>query len=390
MAVSAGLTAVAGFLKEFNSNQSAEFTQAVTSFIKVPVQFNADLAVTATTAVSFIRYREAAALIESNSAVTAVAIKRPDAFVTMSVISSQVASAERFRDPTATTLVVTATETSSIDRLRQGVGLLSVAATVTATATRIKPFSSNLNTAFAVSFLGGRLNDIDLVSPSFATVTASVTKSTDTQAAFSSQFASSTENIRVRFATTAMTTTASVAVTAVKTARITKTLDTAFSQAAAFRRFRDPNSTAISAQFTQTANGIKDTDVEGILSATVTLVVEIFVSKAIQAEAALFVTSTISTLNGRRRNTASALAVTATTSSNIRKLTGFTLAVASTTTLNANLVFYFRGGSANLVSQGFVLTAGEVINIDPRLQLIIKPETRRLLITSETRILQVL
>jgi hypothetical protein len=392
--VAADLTAeastntIAGYLQQGESALTSQAVFEVTSFIKVPVQFAADLAANAAIAVDYTRIRDADSAVTSEIALSATVNANPDAIVPLSVAFTSNTINDRLRDTGQRNLEVIAEQAQSIDIFRGFNSDLALEATTSATITRIKQLASEVNAEFAVSFLGGRLNDIDLVSPSFALVTASVTKSTDTQAALTSEFASSTENIRVRFADTAMTTTAAVTASAVKTVDITKTLAGVATVTAAVRRFRDPNLTALSTQFTQTANGSKDTDVIGQLAVTATVVVEIFVSKAIQAEAALAVSSTISAVNDRRRNTASALVNAVVLTASVKKTAGITKELVVAATLSAQPT-KFTGIILTISAQGFVLVVGDVINIDPRLQLVIRPETRYLIINSETRVLTV-
>ena len=390
IAAVASMTIVAGFQKQAAGDLTSETAFAVTSFIKVPIQGEADLFSDAATTTTFIRSREATSALELITAVDVTAVKRPDAFVTMSLTAALDATAQRFRDPTATNLAVTVTETSSIDRFRQAAGDLSAAAAMTPTATRIKQFSSDLSTAFTVSFLGGRLNEINLVSPSFATILTAPVKTARTSSALQSTVSLTADNVRVRFSQADINSSSTVSVTAVKTARLTQTVSaivTTTATAGATRRF-DNNAFTVTAS--QSCGAVKIARFGSNPNPVFTLVGELFVTKAIQGEAAFAVTATFSAVSSPRRNTSAALAVTATAVTGIRKITGFTIALSVVSTPSAFFVFYFKGGSASLASQGFVLTAGEVINIDPRLQLIIKPETRRLLITSETRVLQVL
>jgi hypothetical protein len=344
---------------------------------------------TSAVTVDYTRIRDAASDVAGSTAITAAVNANPDAIIPLTIEFASNTVNDRLRDTGQRDLASTSVQAQTIDIFRGFASDLAVDAETETAVTRIKPLASAVSAEFAVSFLGGRLNDIDLVDSSFAEMTTTAVKTTGTGSIVEAVTTITADNVRVRYADSALAVNCTMTITAVKTTDIVQDLASASTETVSAGRFRDSGATALTTETTVFCEALRFATY-GINAVTeFTLTADVFVNKAIQAVGSWTVNSTVSSTATRIRPFSSDFAVTTTVTPTAVKTARTGSALAATTTVPAIPAIKYTGIILTVYANGFTLTAGDVINIDPRLQLVIRPETRYLIINSETRVLTV-
>ena len=321
--------------------------------------------------------------------------------------------------------------------------------TQTAIINSIRSTSSNQSSAFTTFINAGKNVEIGSALASQSTISVNAVKVTTTSADLNVVAAQSTANDRIRTTTVAVATTATVSVEAVKRTGIVLSLNTAATQSVTGFRIQEgqasisalysqltvafQNATgtvllesvttmqitaeknavgviALASQFTQTTNTAdsKTVRVSSAIAAQATLTVEGLRIQPAGGNLSAVVTQSTNTDQSKitRVTAAFVTAVTTTATAARTRSTPTTLSAATAIVCN-NIVL--RRASANLVDSFDVLcsvqyiiritatfsafnsqlTVGEIINIDPALQLMIEPETRIRKIPQETRVLSI-
>ena len=309
--------------------------------------------------------------------------------------------------------------------------------------------SSNQSSVFATAINAGKNVEIGSALASQSTISVNAVKVTTTSADLNVVGAQNTANDRLRTTTAALATTATVSVDAVKRTGIVLSLNTAATQSVTGFRiqqgqasisalysqltvaFQNATGTvllesvttmqitaeknavgviALASQFTQSTNSAdsKTVRVSSAIAAEFTQSVEGLRIQPAGADVSAQFTQTTNTDQSKitRVNAAFVTTVTTTATAARTRSTPTTLSAATAMVCN-NVVL--RQGNANLVdnfdllaSPQYIiritatfsafnsqLTVGEIINIDPALQLMIEPETRIRKIQQETRVLSI-
>lgn len=318
-------------------------------------------------------------------------------------------------------LTSTATQTASVRRIRLGSASLTSTATVSVSATNIKRATSALSATASQTAQGIITKNTSGSLTSTASVSVAVTRIRSTTSAQTSAFTLTAQASRIRVGDSALSVTASQTANNSRTRNFDTAFDSIASQLAAVARIGDgfvavdvnatmavsavKTATAVSEQqvnanisaqgiatvfgnsslnsnFTATINIERVKPVGGELSATFTQTAT--VRKITDFVKNFEVTATVSADNTRVRASSSALASTAT-----QNTVGDYLRLAQgTLSVNTELfvtVFSLVKAEANLQCQGFQLTAGRVIHLDPYYTYIIPQESREYIITEETR-----
>ncbi len=105
----------------------------------------------------------------------------------------------------------------------------------------------------------------------------------------------------------------------------------------------------------------------------------------VRAEANLSVSASMTVIIGAIEENIVLLVSAGTMTTDADKLADAFVTMPVTTTFTADVQRAFRTTSANLQVQGFQVTVGDIINLDPALTLTIKQEQRELIILPETR-----
>jgi hypothetical protein len=138
------------------------------------------------------------------------------------------------------------------------------------------------------------------------------------------------------------------------------------------------------AQFTVTATPISFTDSITLMMSSGTLTADVTVIPPIRIEANLVTTATLTVIIGSIEQFAVLTASSGTMSITAVKQTGILETLTTVSTVTATIKHY-KGIILTVTAFNTQLTAGDVINLDPYLTLMIKSETRGLLILKETR-----
>ena len=145
---------------------------------------------------------------------------------------------------------------------------------------------------------------------------------------------------------------------------------------------------ALSVSATFTADVSSFTDTITIMAAFGELTADVTVIPPIRIEADLTVETTLTAIIGSIEQFAILTVSSGTMQINAVKTTGAVIAATSETTQSTE-TFKFTGIVANFAAINITVTVGEVINIDPYLQIKIPAETRGLRILEETRVIHI-
>lgn len=320
--------------------------------------------------------------------------------------------------------------TTSINnrRVRYSTGALTSTATVVARGQRNAILNSALQSTATVVANLSRTERFTSALQSTATLTINSKKIVFVQSAQTSAFTQVTNQHVIRTTPAALTSQATVSAFAIKTVRATGAFQAFATELNIInkigRGFIHMDSTA-----TVHITGRVITDLPQFLHSTATLTANVINTKFGQSnqqvtasltlnptylrhtEVHATATATVQANAKRTRAISSTMGANAyqQTATDNSKLTGYQANLTSNTELTANNqivrlaqahlevtaeIPFALGGvmvrfEANLVCEGFVLTAGKVINIDPYYQIKIKPERRTLWIAEETRIISI-
>ena len=319
--------------------------------------------------------------------------------------------------------------------------------TITANQTA-RPTVNALVTSSLVTNAGKNV-EIGSALASQSTISVTAVKVTRTSADLNVVGAQSTANDRLRTTTVALATTATISIDAVKRTGIVLSLNTAATQSVTGFRIKQgqasisalysqlsvafQNATgtvlletvtamqitaeknavgviALASQFTQSTNSAdsKTVRVSSAIAAEFTQSVEGLRIQPAGADVSAQFTQTTNTANSKTTRVTAALATTVTTTATAARTRSTPTTLSAATAIVCNNVV-LRQASANLVDSFDVLcsvqyiiritatfsafnsqlTVGEIINIDPALQLMIEPETRIRKIQQETRVLSI-
>jgi hypothetical protein len=321
--------------------------------------------------------------------------------------------------------------------------------TQTAIISSIRSTSSNQSSAFTTFINAGKNVEIGSDLASQSTIAVNAVKATTTSADLNVVAAQSTANDRIRTTTAALATTATISITAVKRTGIVLGLNTAATQSAtAFRiqqgqasisalysqltvAFQNATGTvlletvtamqitaeknavgviALASQFTQSTDSAdsKTVRVSSAIAAEFTQSVEGLRIQPAGADVSAQFTQTTNTDQSKITRVTAAFVTTVTTTATAARTRSTPTTLSAATAIVCNNIV-LREANANLVdnfdllaSPQYIiritatfsafnsqLTVGEIINIDPALQLMIEPETRIRKIQQETRVLSI-
>lgn len=307
--------------------------------------FTANMAVSATQSTTALKVVAASAGITAQFSVNCQAVVRRSAVMSVTAISTQTTTAARSRS-TAVALSATMVQ---ITEPKKYVGFFSVENVITATQStagaRIR-FGIPQLSAIATELTAAAKNATGTISmASVATVSVTVRKITDRPQLLSAAFDLSVTAAKIVFAQ------GSSSAAATLSAEITRI---------------QPVTANCTAQSTVTAQATKRTGIISQMSASLSQSVTVL--RIRKSPVALNVVAAISTNNQILRLAQAQLNSQFTTLFTVTKLIK---------------------ASATLSAQGFVLTVGDVINIDPYYQITIAPESRSMFILAESRIITI-
>jgi hypothetical protein len=342
-----------------------------------------------------------------------------------------------------------ATLTAQPESVQFGQANAQVLTAITADVLRIRQGVLNLSSTATTAINAGKNVEIGSALVSQSTISVTAVKVTRTSADLNVVGAQSTANDRLRTTAVALASAVSATITAVKRTGIVVNAASVVSQSVTGFRiqqgqasisalysqlsvaFQNATGTvlletvtamqitaeknavgeiALSAQFTQTTNtaNSKTARVSSAIAAQATLTVEGLRIQPAGANLSAVVTQTTNTANSKitRVNAAFVTAVTTTATAARTRSTPTTLSAATAIVCNnvvlrqANANFtdsfdvlcsvqYIIRVTATFSAFNSQLTVGEIINIDPALQLMIEPETRIRKIQQETRVLSI-
>ena len=309
--------------------------------------------------------------------------------------------------------------------------------------------ASNQSSTFSTAINAGKNVEIGSDLASQSTISVNAVKVTRTSADLNVVAAQSTANDRTRTTTAALVTTATISIDAVKRTGIVLSLNTAATQSAtAFRiqqgqasisalysqltvAFQNATGTvlletvtamqitaeknavgviALASQFTQSTNSAdsKTVRVSSAIAAEFTQTAEGLRIQPAGADVSAQFTQTTNTDQSKTTRVTAAFVTTVTTAITAARTRSTPTTLSATTAMVCNNIV-LREANANLVdnfdllaSPQYIiritaeftafnsqLTVGEIINIDPALQLMIEPETRIRKIQQETRVLSI-
>jgi len=141
----------------------------------------------------------------------------------------------------------------------------------------------------------------------------------------------------------------------------------------------------LSSAFTLTADAQAFSGVASTMEVFATLSVDITVKPPIRIDATLVSTATLTVIVGAIEQFAVLAASAGTMLATATRIQTSAVAMNSVSNLTASIT-RTRGFTAALNSQGFVLTTGTIINIDPYLTLVVAPESRYYYVLPENRV----
>jgi hypothetical protein len=355
------------------------------------------------TVIEYYNEKNGYALIESRAslAVSAVTV----VFIEATIVQGQFTSSTqgsriRFGVTNATS---SSTLTAAARKTVRGAAALTSAFATSNNVNRIKPFAAAISANASLSAIGSPVRIIASQLSSEFTLSALADKRTGIVAAITSTGSIAVDNVRVRDVSTAFTSIASNLTAAFKNARGTILLESQFTSSIQAQKITDRPQSFVSA-FTQSAVARKTARGASTITSSVTMSV---IGVRVRRQAAALsssLTSVITTNNSKIVRTASAVLVETSQTTLNTRTRGITKTLTSTTALtcvfqiiitaSAALNSQFTGlfifgkrvnAAATLQSQGFQLTAGDIINFEPSLTYTIPEETRVLLVRMESR-----
>lgn len=323
---------------------------------------------------------------------------------------TQTVTAARIRSTSSSQSSVTAVYANAGKQVRAQAGLSSNA-TVTVSVARVRLAAASISSQCALSVSATRIQTVTAAMNVVVSTQVSAIKKTGNVVDLISQFTSTCLGQRIRYAQTQFASIASNLTVAAKNATGTILLESVATLSAIAQKITDRPQT-LSSQFAVTANtanskkvgfaaalvstatqttiGDRRKPAGSAMSAAFTQSTNTTNSKIIRVvvQASMVFTSTASTANSRKRLvTASINSAFAVTCNN--RIVKVATAALSSQFQSIFVITRLVRAIADLQSQGFQLTAGEIINIDPALQLKIEPETRIRKIQQETRVLSI-
>ena len=345
-------------------------------------------------------------------------------------LASTVAVSAQATKVIKTTASLTATITASITgrRLRLASSTQQVTAVLASTAIKVSRAQSALNVTASQSVTYKRFRTTSVALQSTATLTANAIKVTVTQASLASQFSQTTNNIRTRglissqeavatqVSNAIKTSSASASLTAlytelaiaIKTGQAVLAMDTNATLAATVSKFPGAQANltsqavvtcnltraqyaaaAVSSNFTQLADTDYLRPAGANLTAQVTVQAQVKRIRGVTCTATTAVTVVATTNNSRKRGAVANLQVQAVLTSNNQIVRLATANLTSAFTIPLAYVLTVVRFTASLTAFNTQLTATDVFNIDPYLQLLINKETRFLKVDAESRLLTI-
>ena len=328
---------------------SAQVLTAISADVSRIRQGVLNLSSTATTAINAGKNVEIGSDLASQSTISVTAVKVTRTSADLNVVAAQSTANDRLR---TTTTALATTATISIDAVkRTGIVLsLNTAATQSVTGFRIKQGQASISALYSQ------------LSVAFQNATGTVLLETVSQMQITAE-----KN--------------AVGVIAI-TAAFTQSTNSADSKTVRV-------SSAIAAQATLSAEGLRIQPAGANLSAVVTQSTNTDQSKITRVTAAFVTAVTTTATAARTRSTPTTLsAATAIVCNNVvlRQASANLSAVIYDFTASPQYIIRITATFSAFNSQ---LTVGEIINIDPALQLMIEPETRIRKIQQETRVLSI-
>jgi hypothetical protein len=319
-------TAIIGSIRSTSSNQSSAFTTFINAGKNVEIASN----------------------LASLSTISVNAVKITEAVANLNVVAAQSTVNDRLR--TSTVTLASAVSASITAVKRTGIVLdLDTTATQTATGFRIQQGESSISALYSQLTVAFQNATGTVLLETLTTMQITAEKNAVGVIELASAFTQSTDSADS------------------KTVRVSSAIAAEFTQVSEGLRIQ-PAGADVSAQFTQTAN----TD----LSKTTRVNANVVSAVAITAAAA------------RTRSTPSSMSASATMVCNNIVLRRASANLVDNFDLLASPQYIIRI-TAEFSAFNSQLTVGEIINIDPFLQLKIEPETRINKIPQETRVLSI-